>query len=295
MVVSKDIPLPVFSGNPLRTSEISAIRENIIIDVITGKGRTFIIDPQAPYYYYPVEDNHLISTVALISPTDLSLCYRTNMSVASVPVAGLIVDILQPFIEQRGIQYLTVELESVAIALLPRDILRIGTFWPHLHCLDLRFKVVRENVEDMPTIKTVRMLTNYCPALHYLCLPDLNVQGFRGVAPGIHAFSLTSLTSAKLLSSDEEAKEVASALLSAFPNLTNVVASGISALGWNSIGQAITSYWNDAPRRDPTAFDPPDDTGIRLLALLVDPISDEDFERDMEQDMQVGLRLCFTK
>ena len=103
MVVSKDIPLPVITGNPLRTSEISAIRENIIIDVITGKGRTFIVDPQAPYYYYPVEDNHLISTVALISPTDLSLCYRTNMSVASVPVAGFIVDIVRAFIEQRGI------------------------------------------------------------------------------------------------------------------------------------------------------------------------------------------------
>ena len=246
------------------------IKENVTVDIVSRKGRTFIIDPNARDYY-PTEDYPIMTALTTISCISFALSYHTNMDIAYLPDVTIL-DILKPYFGQRGLQFITVHLESVLLHLLPFDIVRIGTNWRHLHHLDLRFQVIREKPEAMPTVETVRLLTTFCPVLDFLYLPDLNVQGFRVVAvPGVQSFSLTLLTSFSLLSCKSEASELASALLSMFPNLTDVMIEGISAHGWDNIAKAINDHTSNP------VFKQDDDTIVRLAAgLVATPITDEE-------------------
>ena len=198
-----------------------------------------------------------------------------------------------PFFKKRDVQHVTLHFESVVIPLLPHDILDIGAHLRQLHYLNLDFQVVRERIEDIPTLETVWILTTYCPMLEQLYLPDFNVLGLRSAAPVIRGFNLRTMTSSVLLSSDDEAREVALVMLSAFPNLTDVMKSGFSAVSWDSIAKAINCYWNNRAvnqlQHSGTVLDLHDDTGIRLLAALVSPIAEEEFELDVNQDVQVRL------
>ena len=246
------------------------IKENVTIDVVSRKGRTFFIDPKARDYY-PTEDYAIMTALTTISCISFALSYHTNMDVAYLPDVTIL-DILEPYFGQRDLQFVTVHLESVLLHLPPFDIVRVGANWRHLHQLDLRFQVLREKPEAMPTVETVRLLTTFCPVLEYLYLPDLNVLGFGVlVVPGVQSFSLTLLTSFSLLSCESEASELASALLSMFPNLTDVMIEGISAHGWDNIAKAITDHTrNPALKQD-------NNTASRLAAALVAaPITEEE-------------------
>ena len=247
------------------------VRTIITINVVSGKGRTFIIDPQARYYY-PTEDYPIMTALTQTSCISFALSYHTNMDVAYLPDVTIL-DILEPYFRLRNLQFATVHLKSVLIHLLPYDIIRVGANWRHLHRLDLRFQVIREKPEAMPTVETVRLLTTFCPALQYLYLPDLNVLEFRVLVPRVQSFSLTLLTSFSLMSCESEASELALALLSMFPNLTNVMVEGISAHGWDNIAKAIHDHACDV------VLDRDDDTTLRLAAVLVAaPITDEELQ-----------------
>ena len=217
------------------------VKENLNIDVVTAKGRTSFIDPTAPYYLYPAEDNHIFSTITMTSPISFSLSYHTNMTLAIVSDVTILVEIMRPYLEVPNLQHLTLHLQSVAMPLFPHQLMQICKHWPQLRYLDLRFRVVRERIENMPTIGTVRTLMFSCPLLEHIYLPELNVQGFRDTAPGLQNYSLRTLTSAVLFSCDEEATRIALALLLAFPNVTNVMIDGVSAGGWESISKAINN------------------------------------------------------
>ena len=215
------------------------IKENVSIDVVTGKGRTFIINPTAPNYLYPAEVNHIFSTVTTTSSISLSLSYHTNMTLAIVSDATILVEIMEPYLEERNLQHLTLHLQSVAMPLFPYQLIELCQHWPQLRYLDLRFRVVRERVENMPTVVTVQTLMFCCPLLEHIFLPELNVQGFCDIEPGFQNYSLRTLSSTVLFSYDEEATEIAFALLSVFPNVTNVMIDAVSAGGWESISKAI--------------------------------------------------------
>lgn len=240
------------------------MKENITVNVITAKGRTFIVDPHARHYSYPAEDYHIISSVILMSAFSLALFYCTNMSLAQLP-ATILIDILQPYFRQLNLQFVTIQLDGVSLPLMHHDIVQIGTRWNRLLYLDFRFPVTRDKVKDMPTMETVRALTAHCSMLEHLYLPDLNVQGFRKENSRLYSASLLCLTSSSLLSHGEEAMEVASALLCAFPNLEIVMIDGRSAHGWTAIREAI----RDLP--DDVTHNQHDNTSVWLLVTLITP------------------------
>ena len=269
-MISNDIPLPRFSDPQWAAFRI---KENLTIDAITGKGRTFIVDPQAQSYYYPIEECHLISALAMMSPFSFDLSYSTNMSVAVLTDTSLFIDILRPFFQDYDIQHLALTLNSIVLPFSSCDLLRIGEKWRHLHCIELRFHVVPKKAEEMTVIDNIKVLTRFCPVLDQLLLPELNLLGFTTASPDVSSYSLNTLTSSILLSCNKEANKVASALLSLFPNLRDVVVSDFSAVGWSSIGKEICDLSPGIVHNLLV-----DDTPMRLAAALITPITEEDFQ-----------------
>ena len=271
-MISKDIPLPCVPEEQMSTFRI---RENLTFDAITAKGRTWIINPEASSYLYPVEDCHLLSAYVMMSPFNFTFSYHTNMSLAVVTQTTLIIEIIRPFLEDRSIKHFTFMLESVAIPFLPCHLLQIGANLRHLHCLHLHFQVNRMNAADIPVIETIRLLTSYCPVLKKLYLPELNVLGIQStpIVSSISSYVLDSLSSSVLLSRDEDASDVASVLLSMFPNLKSVMISGLSSVGWGSIQNEIHRQSHNAVH----GWGLDDATAVRLAAVLANRITEEDF------------------
>lgn len=251
------------------------IRENLTFDAITAKGRTWIINPEASSYLYPVEDCHLLSAYVMMSPFNFTFSYHTNMSLAVVTQTTLIIDIIRPFLEDRSIQHFTFTLESVAIPFLPCHLLQIGANLRHLHCLHLHFQVNRMNAADIPVIETIRLLTSYCPVLKKLYLPELNVLGIQStpIVSSISSYVLDSLSSSVLLSCNEEASKVALVLLSMFPKLKTVMVGGLSSVGWGSIQNEIHRQSHDAVHG--SQLD--DEMAMRMATALANRITEEDF------------------
>ena len=245
-----------------------------------------MVNPQAQSYYYPIQDCHLISALAMMSPFSFDLSYSTNMSLAMLMDETLIIDILQPFFHEYDLQRLMLTLESIAVPFSPRDLLQIGAKWRYLHCIDLRFQVVRKKIEEITVIDNIKVLTSFCPALEQLLLPDLNVLGFTTASPDIASYSLSTLTSSMLLCCDGEANKVASALLALFPNLTNVVISDFSAVGWSSIGKEIRDLSHDIVHSQLV-----DDAAIKLAVALIAPITEEDFQLALGSQVRLSCLL----
>ena len=271
-MISKDIPLPCFLDEPMSPFRI---RENLTIDAITAKGRTWVINPEASSYLYPVEDCHLFSAHVMMSPFNFAFSFCTNMSLAVVTQTTFIIDIIWPFCQNRSIQHFTFMLESVAVPFLPSHLLKIGANFRYLHCLHLRFPVNREKAEDMPVIETLRSLTSSCPLLKKLYIPELNVLDIHSppIVGGISSYVLDSLSSSVLLSCDEEASKVASVLLSMFPKLKTVMVSGLSSVGWGSIQNEIHRQSHDAVHG--SQLD--DEMAMRMATALANRITEEDF------------------
>ncbi|KAI1786558.1 hypothetical protein LXA43DRAFT_1064988 [Ganoderma leucocontextum] len=260
-VTSPDIDLPSPSL-PYCKGEWATfgVKENFTIDVVTPKGRSCpaVRDSDSD------EGCLIFSALTLVSSISFAMSYRSNTSLALVPEKNTIVKILRPCFQERALQYIVLHLDSIAMPLFTYELLQVGAHWRQLRYLDLRFKVICEHVEQVPIVETVRTLTHYCPVLEHLYLPELNVVGFRDCTPGVRAYSLRTLTSCALFSDDDEAKQVASALLSAFPNLWNVMTE-ISAPGWDSISMAIHGQLYDTGTTQR-------DRGIRLIGALNDPV-----------------------
>lgn len=295
MVTSPNIPLAYLETNGQWST--LGIRENVTIDVVTAKGRTSIIDPTVCHYYYLAEDYHIFSALTMLLSVSFVMSYHTNMSLALVQDKTMIIEILRPFFGECALQFITIYLESVTIPLFPLKLMQVCMHWQQLCYLSLHFKVIQEKIKHMPTISMVQMIATYCLVLEHLYLLELNILGFRNNALRLHTLSLRMLTSTLLYSSDTEAVDMGSALLLAFPNVTNVMIEGLSTPGWNPISKAIHSQLYNITGNWVGDKHP----GIQLIGGLAVALAQDDFQFEVRsmssqtyvltysQNHQVGL------